>query len=95
MWRGAVLADGEDTVRAGGVVYFAAADVAWQYLRPSTRRTVCPWKGVATYFTIVVGEVADRDAAWAYRRPWASGRRLSGRVGFGGGVEIVTSRATR
>ncbi|WP_222106017.1 DUF427 domain-containing protein [Catellatospora sichuanensis] len=95
VWRGTVLADSADTVSADAVVYFPAKDVAWQYLRPSAKRTMCPWKGVAAYYTVTVGDVADRDAAWTYHRPWASARRLRGRVAFGGDVTIETTPIRR
>jgi uncharacterized protein (DUF427 family) len=39
-------------------------------LRPSsTRPTVCEWKGMALYFSVVVGAHEARDVAWAYPRP--------------------------
>lgn len=88
VWRGAVLAEGPDAVRRDGAVYFAPAAVRWELLRPSGVRTLCPWKGVATHYTLAAGGVTGPDAAWSYRHPWPWARRLRRRVAFGPPVTV-------
>jgi uncharacterized protein (DUF427 family) len=49
--------------------YIPRADARTQHLERSDRRTHCPFKGDATYYTVVVdGETAD-DAVWSYEDP--------------------------
>lgn len=49
--------------------YFPAADVRREYLQRSGRTTVCEWKGVATYWSVRVGDRLAEDAAWNYPDP--------------------------
>ena len=49
--------------------YLPREDVRTEHFRPSSRRTVCEWKGQAVYYTIVVGERSAANAAWSYPEP--------------------------
>lgn len=49
--------------------YFPPDDVAMHLLRPSTRRSLCEWKGQAVYFDVVVGDLVLPDVAWSYPDP--------------------------
>lgn len=49
-------------------------------LVPSQRRTVCEWKGVARYFSIVQGDKEARDVAWSYPEPLPGFEALAGCV---------------
>lgn len=49
--------------------YLPLADTDTSLLRPATRTTYCEWKGVASYFDLVVGDEVVRDAAWTYPSP--------------------------
>ncbi|MFC7246945.1 DUF427 domain-containing protein [Catellatospora aurea] len=80
--HGHVLADSQDALLADGIRYFPAEAVAWHHLRPSGRRSVCPYKGVAEYYTADVGVQLCRDAAWVYRWTWPWSDRLRHRVAF-------------
>lgn len=82
VWQGAVLADGEDLVTRDGAVYFPLETVRWRYLRRSRKRTWCPWKGSAYYYTVVVDDAILRDAAWTYPHPWPWARELAARMAF-------------
>ncbi|MEI8083286.1 MAG: DUF427 domain-containing protein, partial [Actinomycetes bacterium] len=64
IWKGAVIADSDDTVVVEGNHYFPADSVDRQYLAPSTATTTCPWKGVASYFSVTVDGETNSDAAW-------------------------------
>lgn len=90
IWRGAVLADSDDTVLVEGRHYFPRESLSEEYLSPSGTRTVCPWKGVASYYSVTVAGETNPDAAWEYRKPFPTARRVKDRVAFWRGVEIVT-----
>jgi uncharacterized protein (DUF427 family) len=50
---------------------------------------VCPWKGTASYYDVVVGSDVNRDAAWYYAEPKAAAKQITDRVAFWKGVEVV------
>lgn len=49
--------------------YLPRADVHWQYLTPTDTHTLCPYKGIASYWTITVNGNSYPDHAWAYPEP--------------------------
>lgn len=52
------------------VYYVPLDDVAPGALAPSRGRTTdCEWKGIASYYDVVAGEVLVERAAWTYRDP--------------------------
>ncbi len=62
------------------VYYFPEDDVRFDLLEPSEKRTHCPHKGDASYWSIrVEGRVAP-DAVWAYREPIEPAAFLAGHV---------------
>ncbi|MEZ4403706.1 MAG: DUF427 domain-containing protein [Kofleriaceae bacterium] len=89
IWNGAVIATSDDTVVVEGNHYFPLASVDRAYLTDSPTHTVCPWKGTASYYSIVVDGKTNRDAAWYYPTPKAAAAAVAGRVAFWRGVEVV------
>jgi len=55
--------------------YIPLSDVRYEALRPSALQTRCPYKGVATYFSVAVNETTYDDLAWIYRTPLPEARR--------------------
>ncbi|MGE0026340.1 MAG: DUF427 domain-containing protein [Thermoleophilia bacterium] len=93
IWNGAVLAESDETAVVEGNHYFPAADVVSEYLDLSDRTTVCPWKGVAGYYDVVVDGARNPGAAWFYPHPKRAAREVAGRVAFWRGVEVVDDAA--
>ena len=58
-------------------------------LRPSSTHTACPWKGVASYYDVVVDGQVNRDAAWYYPEPKDAAKEIAGRVAFWRGVSVA------
>jgi uncharacterized protein (DUF427 family) len=87
-WNGAVLAWSHACKVVEGNQYFPPSTVAMQYLRPSTTHTVCPWKGTASYYDVVVEGRVNRDAAWCYPDPKDAAKDLKDHVAFWRGVVI-------
>ena len=69
-------------------IYFPSEEVNTKYLEPSDKKTVCPWKGEASYFHIKVNEDTNNDAAWTYRDPKESAKEIQGYIAFWKGVTI-------
>jgi len=87
-WNDAVVADSANTVVVEGNQYFPLADVRAELLRPTDTHTTCHWKGLASYYDVVVGDKVNRDAAWYYPEPSAAAERIKGRVAFWHGVKV-------
>jgi uncharacterized protein (DUF427 family) len=87
-WNGAVLAESDDTVVVEGNHYFPPESVNREYFRESETHTVCPWKGTASYYDVVVGGEVNRDAAWYYPQPKDAAREIKDRVAFWRGVKV-------
>ena len=87
-WNGAVIADSDDIVTVEGNAYFPAEAVNKDYLRDSGHHTSCPWKGVASYYTLEVGGQQNVNAAWFYPTPKDAARQITGRVAFWKGVQV-------
>lgn len=62
--------------------YLPPLDVRMDLLARTDKTTHCPYKGSATYWTIVTGERSLADAAWSYPRPLPESARLAGLVAF-------------
>ena len=89
IWKGQLLAESDDTVVVEGNQYFPLASLRLEHFRPSATHTVCPWKGTASYYDVVVGTEVNRDAAWTYPDPKPAAKQITDRVAFWKGVEVV------
>lgn len=89
IWKGTVVAESDDTVVVEGNHYFPAASVKREYLLPSNTKTMCSWKGQASYHTLFVNGDANPDAAWFYPEPKGAAAAIKGRVAFWKGVQVV------
>lgn len=87
-WNGAVLAESDETVVVEGNHYFPNASVDWGYFQESNRHTTCAWKGVASYYSIVVDGKTNANAAWYYPTPSPAAARIKDRVAFWSGVKV-------
>src|SRR5256885_255311 len=85
-WNGAVIAESPSTVGVEGNQYFPVDDVRNEYLRPSDTHTTCHWKGVASYYDVVVGDAVNGDAAWYYPEPSEAAERVRNKTAFWRGV---------
>ena len=62
--------------------YFPPEDIAPGALRPSAGRTLCEWKGVASYFDVIAGPRQELRAAWSYPNPTPDFAPIAGFVAF-------------
>jgi uncharacterized protein (DUF427 family) len=94
IWNDQILAESDQTIRIEGNHYFPPGSVSREFLTPSDMHTVCPWKGEASYYNVVVGGQVNENAAWYYPMPKEGsvkrvGKDFSGHVAFWHGVEVV------
>jgi uncharacterized protein (DUF427 family) len=64
-------------------VYVPRADVVAGVLEPTATRTICPYKGEASYWSVRLPDGRTlTDAAWAYPDPLPESTRIAGRLSF-------------
>ena len=81
---GEVIADTRDAValEEGAypvVFYVPRKDVKMERLERTAHRSHCPWKGDASYYSVVGGPA---NAAWSYEQPLAAARAIEGHLAF-------------
>jgi uncharacterized protein (DUF427 family) len=87
IWNGSVLAESNDTVVVEGNHYFPKESLKKEF-RDSSHRSLCPWKGIASYYTVEVDGERNENAAWYYSKPSFLARKIKGRVAFWHGVRV-------
>ncbi len=89
-WNGAVIAqaDAAKVQIVEGNVYFPPDAVEKIYVRDSQTHTVCPWKGTASYYDVVVDGKINKDAAWTYPETKDAAKHVKGYVAFWKGVQV-------
>lgn len=87
--NGTVIARSSDPVLLEGNVYFPPESIVAGALTLTQARSLCPWKGVARYFTVTGGGASLRHAGWTYRHPSPLARRIKNHVAFWNGIEVV------
>jgi uncharacterized protein (DUF427 family) len=88
VWNGAVLAASDETVVVEGNHYFPPQSLNGDYFLDSAHTSLCPWKGTASYFHIVVGDARNENAAWSYRDPKPAAAQIKDHVAFWKGVTV-------
>jgi len=89
IWNGQVLAESEDTLVVENNHYFPAESINNEFFKASDTQTNCPWKGVASYYTVEVNGESNKDAAWFYPSASDLAKNIEGYVAFWKGVEVV------
>ena len=87
-WNGVVLAETSRPVLLEGNVYFPPDDVRHEYLARTRAWSVCPWKGLARYYTVRAAGAENRNAAWYYSHPSPLARKIKNYVAFWNGVQV-------
>lgn len=88
-WNGQVIAQSDDTEQADGNEYFPRESLIAEHFRESAHRTVCGWKGEASYLDVMVDGEINENAAWTYPDPLPAAEKLRGRVAFWRGVVVT------
>jgi uncharacterized protein (DUF427 family) len=87
------------TLREGNyppVQYVPVLDVHASFLRETATTSYCPYKGDASYFSVITPQGELVDAAWAYKSPYDAVHQIGGHIAFyGDRVEITLDEAVR
>ncbi|BAC89908.1 DUF427 domain-containing protein [Gloeobacter violaceus] len=87
-WNGTVLAQSDKCEVVEGNYYFPPDAIQTEYFQPSNTRTTCPWKGVASYYDVVVDSKVNKDAAWYYPTPKDAAKHITGYIAFWKGTRV-------
>ena len=87
-WKGATLATSDQTIIVDDNHYFPPDSLVPEHFQASDTTTVCGWKGTANYYTVVVGDERNEDAAWYYADPKPEAGKIKGYVAFWKGVAV-------
>ena len=88
MWNAEVIAESDDTVVVEGNHYFPRESLRSEFFSDSSKTSVCPWKGTASYLDIAVGGSTNAGSAWYYPQPKSAAAEITGHVAFWKGVEV-------
>jgi uncharacterized protein (DUF427 family) len=89
IWNNTVIAESEKTVVIEGNHYFPEETIKKEYFKDSDTHTTCPWKGIASYYSLEVDGQTNKDAAWYYPKTSGLAKSIEGKVAFWKGVQVV------
>ena len=84
-----VIAESDETVVVEGNHYFPPDALRREFFEPCDETSVCPWKGQASYYDVVVDGQRAGGAAWYYPETKPRADSIRGHVAFWRGVEVV------
>ena len=88
IWNGQIIAESDDTVVVENNHYFPKESVKAGYLADSQTHSTCPWKGLASYYSLTVDGQTNTDAAWFYPDPKPLASQIANYVAFWKGVKV-------
>jgi uncharacterized protein (DUF427 family) len=62
--------------------YLPREDVRTDLLRPTDRSTTCPFKGDASYWSLVIGDQVHDNIVWSYQTPIPAAAGVAGLLCF-------------
>jgi len=88
IWNDTIIAESDTYEVVENNIYFPPESIKQEYLQSSNTDSVCPWKGTASYYTIVVDGQENPDAAWYYSEPKDAAANIKDHVAFWKGVTV-------
>jgi len=64
------------------VVYVPRADIDMALLERTDRASTCPWKGKASYYSVLGGPEPLVNAVWSYEAPLPDMAEIAGHLAF-------------
>lgn len=89
IWNNEIIAESNETKMVENNHYFPPNSIKTDLFKPSNTHTNCPWKGVASYYTLEVNGSENKDAAWYYPETKHAAKEIEGYVAFWKGVQIT------
>lgn len=89
IWKDTVIAESDKTVVIENNHYFPEDSINKEFFRESETHTTCPWKGVASYYSLEVEGEKNKDATWYYPEPKDAAKAIKNHVAFWKGVKVT------
>lgn len=88
-WNGATIAQTDNYETVEGNIYFPPEALDPNHFEASDYHTTCGWKGVASYYHVIVDGQRNENAAWFYPTPKDAAKNIKGYVAFWRGVKVT------
>lgn len=88
IWNDQVVAESDDTVVVEGNHYFPPSSIKKEFFKETPTQSNCPWKGIASYYSLEVNGEENKDAAWYYPEASELAKNIKGYVAFWKGVKV-------
>lgn len=87
IFNGEVIAETKDAYRVletshPPAYYIPQKDIRMEYLQETSRSTFCEFKGMASYWTVQVGDKIAPNASWGYKNPTAGYEAITDHICF-------------
>ncbi len=87
LWKGHIIADTTDALMLyeasySGVRYVPRTDVDMTLLTKSSLKTHCPYKGDASYFSLLSDGATAENAIWSYETPFPAVSNIARYLAF-------------
>tara|TARA_R110002012_G_scaffold39733_5_gene109704 strand:- start:367 stop:648 length:282 start_codon:yes stop_codon:yes gene_type:complete len=87
-WNNQIIAESDDTKVIENNHYFPKNSIKKEFFKESNTQSNCPWKGLASYYTLEVNGEKNKDAAWYYPNTKHAAKEIEGYVAFWKGVSF-------
>ncbi|HEX9846336.1 MAG TPA: DUF427 domain-containing protein [Candidatus Nitrosotenuis sp.] len=87
-WNDTILAESDQTIIVEGNHYFPYDSIKKEFFVKSDTTTICGWKGMANYFSVVINGKTNKDCAWYYPEPNDAAKKIKNHVAFWNGVKV-------
>ena len=88
IWQDQIIAESDEFEVVEGNVDFPPSALKEGFFEPSDHRSVCPWKGTASYHHVVVDGKRNENAAWFYPDPKSAAANIKDHIAFWKGVTV-------
>jgi len=89
IWNNQVVAESDATIVVERNHYFPPESLKPEAFEQSDHTSVCGWKGLANYYTVIVDGQRNENAAWYYADPKPKAGNIKGYVAFWRGVKVI------
>lgn len=88
VFNNVIIAESDQTVIVEGNHYFPPQSLKMEYFTNSDHKSTCPWKGLASYYSVNVDGKTEDNAAWYYKTPSEAAKEIKDHVAFWKGVKV-------
>ncbi len=89
IWNNKIIAESNETIVVENNHYFPKNSVKKEYFESSNTDSLCPWKGFASYYNVIVDGKTNANAAWYYPEPKEKAKEIKNYVAFWKGVKVI------